>query len=121
MRVSADTFHLVAAALFLRKSSFGRRLTVAAVRSSTFIAMQLELFSSTDPVGAADADSMFSPLLLLLLMLWMLLPSPGRVHLAIVVDVEVAVAVEAVLELIVGGDVDSIDAPPEARLRFAKL
>ena len=68
--------------------------------------LQRDLTCPTD-VGAADVDG----LLLQLLLLLMLLPSPGRVHLAIVVGVDVAVVVMG-LTLLVGGAVDSIDAPP---------
>ena len=118
-RVGADTLHRVADALMSLMSAFGRRLTVAAGWTSTFarvVTRLQELTCPTDPVGAAGEDRVLQLLLLLL----MLVPGPGRVHLAIIVVVVVAV-VMTMLGLLVGGSADSVDAPPEAWLRFAKL
>ena len=112
MRVGADTLHLVAAALVMMRSAFGRRLTVAAVLQSTLaliVCLQRDLTCLTDPVRAADEDSLLLHLLRMLLLL-MLLLGHERMHLAIIVRVKVAVVI-TVLALLVVSVSDNVDAP----------
>ena len=113
MRVGADTLHLVAAALMrLMRSAFGRRLTVTAVLASSLAQIshvQRELTCLTDPLRAADEDSMLLQLLLmLLLLLLMLMLGHERMHLVIVVSVVVAVVITMLTLLVVGAG-DNVD------------